>query len=120
MANHFIHYETKQGNEYASIYCPKWENGQKKNDRENLGRVIDKENGIFKSRLRGLFKYDLVNGFHDIDDKKEKAISNDRCLVFGNVYYLNEVLKKSSYYNLFIKTYPYSPDTLLSLIFLGC
>lgn len=54
-----IEYRMKNGIEYALI-SKSVRNGSKvsKAPRINLGRVIDKEKGIYKNRERGLFMYD--------------------------------------------------------------
>ena len=54
-----IEYRIKNGIEYAFI-SKSVRNGSKigKAPRTNLGRVIDKQAGIFKNRKRGIFKYD--------------------------------------------------------------
>ena len=47
----------ENGNRYGVLYC-------------QLGRVIDEEEGIFRSRGRGTFRYNLDKGFADIEDPK--------------------------------------------------
>ena len=56
MAKSFIHYQEIKGKQYASVYTPRKVNGKKDNQPLYLGRVIDKENGIFTSKERGTFK----------------------------------------------------------------
>ena len=63
MAKSFIHYQDIKGNLYASIYTPRKVNGKKDNQPQYLGRVIDKEKGVFKSKERGTFKYSIADGF---------------------------------------------------------
>jgi hypothetical protein len=64
----FIRYITKSnGQEYASLADTVRSDGQVKQEYlGNLGRVIDKETGIFRSRERGLFRYTLEDGFCDL------------------------------------------------------
>lgn len=56
-----IEYRIKNGIEYALI-SKSVRNGSKigKEPRINLGRVIDKQAGIYKNRKRGIFKYDPI------------------------------------------------------------
>src|SRR5665647_2040124 len=85
MAKSFIHYDTKNGIEYASIYTPGWSNGKKDNDIVYLGKVIDKKRGIFKNRSRGEFQYSLENGF-SYSTVNNTAILNEERLIldFGD------------------------------------
>jgi len=62
----FIRYEQKNGVEYASVYRAKRIDDKKTNDVEYLGRVIDKEKGVFVSRKQGVFCYSLSSGYSDV------------------------------------------------------
>ena len=54
-----IEYKISNGIEYAMISKSFRENGKiHKSKRINLGRVIDKEKGIYKNRERGIFQFD--------------------------------------------------------------
>ena len=57
----YINYNTVNGIEYGTL-TSSVRSGRKvgKGEQIYLGRVIDKERGIFKSRERGLFTYDLA------------------------------------------------------------
>ena len=115
MAKKFVHYDTKNGIDYASVYNPKKINGIKLNDPEYLGRVINKEKGIYQSRARGVFYYSIEDGYTDgnflLPGAEEKLI-----LDFGDSYVLYEVLKKTGYYDIFNTILPDDSDSLLSLI----
>ena len=61
----FIAYDMKNGTEYAKI-VKSIRNGEKVNKEYiNLGRVLDKEKGIYKNRERGIFQYDIENDYYD-------------------------------------------------------
>ena len=60
MAKSFIHYHNIKGNLYASVYTPRKVNGKKDNQPQYLGRVIDKEKGIYQNRERGALRYSLT------------------------------------------------------------
>jgi hypothetical protein len=84
MTKGFIRYETKNNIEYASVYKAKRIDGNKINDIEWLGKVIDKKNGIFQSKERGTFKFSLENGVLEyLLPTEEKLI-----LDFGDSYFL--------------------------------
>ena len=64
MAKSFIHYRNIKGASYASVCMPRKVDGKKDNQEQYLGRVIDKDNGIFQSREHGRFKYDSTATTH--------------------------------------------------------
>ena len=122
MANSFIHYKITNGVEYASVFTPRREKGKKVNDPEYLGRVIDKENGIYRSRKRGLFMHSIENGYSDLPadvdidalldaPKKERLI-----LDFGDAYCLYTALKTCGIYEIIHGAMPGQEDTLMSLL----
>ncbi|MBF0580239.1 hypothetical protein IM774_10745 [Erysipelotrichaceae bacterium RD49] len=56
----FIAYSIKNGREYARVVRSKWKNGTSRQIVvRNLGRVIDKEKGLYKNRKEGLILYNL-------------------------------------------------------------
>lgn len=65
----FIAYSRKKGHVYARICESRWVNGSSRQiTLYNLGRVLDKENGVYRSRQRGIFTYDLkTNQFGQAD-----------------------------------------------------
>jgi len=109
----FIRYESKNGVEYASLYKARREGGKKINDIEWLGRVIDKEKGIFKSRERGTFLFTLKSGAVEyLPPVQEKLI-----LDFGDSYFLNVMLINSGFMDLLERIFGNSADTVASLVF---
>lgn len=56
----YIAYSIKKGMEYATL-TSSVRDGEKirKGKSVNLGRVLDKERGIFRSRERGVYTYNL-------------------------------------------------------------
>jgi hypothetical protein len=117
MAKSFIHYEMKNGKEYASIYTPQRVNGIKDNAPQYLGRVIDKEKGIFQSRSRGRFCYTLSEGFYDFISN-EAAIAEEKYILdFGSLYALREVLNGVVFSGAVKQIMPDETDTFLSVLF---
>lgn len=59
----YIAYCVKKGHEYATLTSSVRE-GEKirKGESTNLGRVLDKDRGIFRSRERGVFSFDIKTG----------------------------------------------------------
>ena len=119
MAKSFIHYQKIKGNLYASVYTPRKVNGKKDNQPQYLGRVIDRDNGIFKSRKRGTFKYSLTNGFSEISAAEQIQAPEEEKLIldFGDAYVLYELLLKSGFWKLFRSVLPGWEDTLCAMLF---
>lgn len=113
MAKGFIRYETKNGVEYASVYKAKRVGAKKTNDIEYLGRVIDKENSVYKNRERGLFIFTLENGIIE----QQTLINEKLILDFGDSFLLNEIIKKAGLKSLIEKAFPSISDTVLALLF---
>ena len=120
MANPFIHYDVKNGIKYASVYTPRRVGGKKDNAPLYLGRVVDEEKGIYRSRGRGLFAYSLARGFEDITAdcvghvlprEEEKLI-----LDFGDAYLLYSILEDINLYDIVYRLMPGQEDTMMSLI----
>jgi hypothetical protein len=118
----YIRFITKNnGQEYASL-AESSRDGNKINQQYlgNLGRVIDKENGIFKSRERGMFRYTLEEGFTDapVYPIEESTNKQERLILdFGDSFFLNEYLNRQSFASAFHAVLPTQSDTLLALLF---
>lgn len=115
MANRFIHYRSIKGNLYASVCTPRKIEGKKDNQEQYLGRVIDKENGIFRNKERGLFCFSIANGYapyYPQSQSEERLILN-----FGDSYVLYHILKKHGFWDLFRSVIPGHEDTLCAMLF---
>ena len=119
MSSGFIRFEKKDGAEYAFVCKAKRVDGKKTNDVENLGRVIDRARGIYKNRQRGLFAFSLEGGYAppppDLNAVMEEA-EEKLILDFGDVFLLDEILKKSGLRPVFEKACPDASDTLLAML----
>ena len=61
----FIAYQKQRGIEYARLMESVRVDGcVKKKSGPNLGRVLDKERGIYQSKERGIFTFDLKTNNH--------------------------------------------------------
>lgn len=111
-----MRYEIKKGVEYASIYKAKRIDGKKTNDVEYLGRVINKEQGIYQNRTRGLFCYSFDKGYTSVPKSIEPKGKEKLILDFGDVYLLDEILKLSGLRQVLESILPEDTDTLLALL----
>lgn len=101
-----LSYFTKNGIEYAKTQGRSYRVGKqvKKEGQHHIGRVIDKENNVFFSRGRGIFTYDPETGtYGKADEKYSSELKQDRrkkqnlLLDFGDVYFLDRLLKELGY-----------------------
>ena len=118
----FIAYDIKNGIEYGKLITSKRVAGKVKKDYINLGRVLDKDRGIFQNRRQGVFIYDLkTNTFSSPPtdfvpqiinrNKKEQLI-----LDFGDTFFLNDFITKNNL-NSVIDALGYgNPDTLYAML----
>jgi hypothetical protein len=119
----FIKYYESGGHRYARLLeAKRGENGEKYDVLLcHLGRVIDEEAGIFKSRERGSFRYSLTEGFREIEDPKDYIEQTygsklELILDFGSEYVFTEALRKEGIWDVFMSVIPARSDTLLSLV----
>jgi len=113
----FIRYEQKNNIVYASVYRSKRIENKKTNDIEYLGRVINREKGVFKNRKRGVFCYSLEDGYTKAPAEYLSLLGKE-CLIldFGDAFLLHELLKKTGLYDVLNKSFPYCLDTVLSMV----
>ena len=119
----YIRYISKSsGHEYASL-ADTVRDGSKVSQKYlgNLGRVLDKDGGIFHSRERGTFRYTLEDGFCDLPDaysKGQGAAKTERLILdFGDSFLLSQYFERQVFRNAFYQVLPEQTDTLLSLMF---
>ena len=126
----YIAYSTPKtnGSVYATVVESCRKDGKVTQNRiENLGRVINQEMGIFKSRERGIYSYTLEKGVAEVSPKdmsslglgtpaaqstKEKLI-----LDFGDSYILDRYIAALPINDAICDVLPDERDTLFSLLF---
>ena len=98
----YIGYDINNGIKYAKLCVSKRVDGKVKTFQKNLGRVIDEEKKIYKSRERGIFTYDLETDTYSVPDKDEECVKNAMpqteeklILDFGDSYFLSNFIKES-------------------------
>ena len=129
----FIAYRSCDGKLYASL-VESVRNGNtvERQYLDNLGRVLDREKGIYRNRERGVFTYDLhTNSYGTVSsDYKEppkrkpaKYLSvagkkrSRLCLDFGNTFFLDRFLKQAGLYPVIDSIGYGNKDTLRSIVF---
>ena len=128
-----LNYQEKNGILYAKDSGTSYRDGDavRKKDVVYLGRVIDKEKGVFFNRERGVFHYDEnTHQFSEADpgylelllsDKKEnrkKRKPNKKALIldFGDAFFIDELLKSMKYNQVLDSIDCYNRDTLYSIL----
>ena len=117
MAKSFIHYQKTKGILYASVYTPRKVKGKKDNQPQYLGRVVDKEQGIYRNKERGVFRYSLEDGFSLAYPLSQTQKEEKRILDFGDVFVLQQTLQSHGYWELFRSMLPGWEDTLCAMLF---
>jgi hypothetical protein len=119
----FIRYMTKSnGTEYASLLDGVRDGSKVKQQYlGNLGRVIDKEGGVFQNRERGLFRYTLEDGFcclPSVNAERNASTKRERLILdFGDSFFLSQYLDLQGFRDAFYQVLPEQTDTVLSLVF---
>ena len=104
----YINYKKQSGYEYAMVVTSVRQGKTVgKTNSIYLGRVVDKERHIFKSRERGLYTYDTeTNSFSGVPAdyeepkirrKTKRPIRRNLVVSFGDLFLLDEYLKKSGF-----------------------
>lgn len=129
----YISYSTVNGHLYAQLAESERDGSTvRKTYSANLGRVLDKEKGIYRNRERGVFTFDLATGtygavspdftepprrkkgkYAHVGGKKRSRL----CIEFGNSFFLDEFLKKVGFYPVIDSIGYGNPDTLHAIIF---
>jgi hypothetical protein len=116
-----ITYDNKHGIEYAKLCVSRRIGKRVVKDTTNLGRVLDKEHGIYKNRERGVFTYDLETNTYGappvdfipsmISNRKESLI-----LDFGDSFFLDNFIEQSGLRDSIDAISYGNPDTLYAMI----
>jgi hypothetical protein len=120
----FIRTYKSNGKEYATLVNAyrKKETREKLNGKVyQLGRVLDKEKGIFRNKDRGVYRYILGEGFSDIEDQEtfldlSYGRKLEMILDFGREFIFAKALDAEGILKVFTSILPEEADTLLSLV----
>lgn len=116
----FIGYDVKNGAEYAKICTSARKGKNVSKDYINLGRVLDKERGIYKNRKQGVFTYDLgTNTYGEAPADyvpPEPGRKENLILDFGDAYFLDQFMRENGLYDPAGAVGYGNPDTLKAMI----
>jgi hypothetical protein len=116
----YIAYDIKNGIEYAKLYVSTRVGENVLKDYTNLGRVLDKELGIYRNRERGVFTYDLATNTYGkspaefvppTTSRKESLI-----LDYGDVFFLDQFIRTKGLHTAVDAIGYGNPDTLYTML----
>jgi hypothetical protein len=116
----YITYNNKNGIEYAILCFSKRDGKDVLKERINLGRVLDKEQGIYRSRERGVFTYDLstdIYGKAPVEFVPPKTNRKESLILdFGDAFFLDSFIREKGF-RAGIDAIGYgNPDTFYAMI----
>ena len=109
--------------QYAYITTSYREDGRVKTKDEYLGRIVDYDKGIFKSKDRGVFTFDMSTGEYGVpessyvpneieDSRKREHHSVD----FGDAFFVYEFLHVTGFLKIIDKVSYGNPDTFHAMV----
>jgi hypothetical protein len=115
-----ITYDIKKGITYAKA-CKSKRNGEKvEKEYIYLGRVLDKEKGIYQNQERGVYKYEVgKNAYGEAPEEyvaKKSGRKETLILDFGDAYFLEKFIKASGIEKVIERIGYGNPDTLKAMI----
>ena len=115
-----ITYDVKNGITYAKIGVSTRIGRSVYKDYTNLGRVLDKERGIYQSRERGIFTYDLESDTYGKAPAEfvppERSRKESLILDFGDAFFLDEFMSSCGLRAAIDAVGYGNPDTLYAMI----
>ena len=116
----YIAYDIKRGIEYAKLCVSKRNGEDVLKEFTYLGRVLDKERGIYQSRERGVFAYDLSTNTYGKAPVEfvPPSLSRKELLIldFGDTFFFDHFLRNKGL-RVVIDSIKYgNPDTLYAMI----
>jgi hypothetical protein len=117
-----IVFDTKpSGVEYARYFrYEKGEDGSYHRYSEHLGKVIDKENGIFQSKKLGLRSFSLEKGYGDVpeiyNNQQTSNLIEHLSFEFGDIWMVDQIFKQIGLTSVLDNLIPEARDTLKALV----
>ena len=116
-----IGYDVKGGIEYAKLCISHRDGDRTHKDYQNLGRVLDKEHGVYQNRERGVFTYNLeTNTFGkapvEVVPPSRKRKKESLIIDFGDIYFLDTYIKNSGLRKAIDSIGYGNPDTLNAMV----
>ncbi|MCL1982771.1 MAG: transposase [Clostridiales bacterium] len=118
----YIAYDVKNGVEYAKLFTSKRDGHSTFKDYCNLGRVLDKDRGIYQNRERSVFAYDLESNTYKGAPAEVKPFERGKrkaplILDFGDAFFLDAFIRKNGLFAAMDAIGHSNPDTLKAMVF---
>ena len=120
----YVAYTHKNGKDYARVVSSVWKNGTSRQVIvHNLGRVLDKEKGIYKSRDRGIFSYSIDSDTFtpvdaDFETHPNPLIRKEREIInFGDAFFLESFFQSEGLKDVFSTVPCSNHDSFMALVF---
>jgi transposase len=115
-----IFFESKESGTYGKYAKTTYvKEGKVYHETVHLGRVIDKDLGLFRSRSRGYFTFNLQDGYGQPPENlnlQRYDCPSVRSLDFGDAWMVDQVFKKTGLESILNNLVPGSEDTLKALV----
>jgi hypothetical protein len=116
----YISVEKKESGSYATYYKNTYAKGRKiLHDSDYLGKVINLEQGLFFSRVRGYFTFNLTDGY-GVPDRlitpEISQLSKIKVLRFGDIWMVDQIMKQTGLNEVLDNLVPSAADTVKSLV----
>jgi hypothetical protein len=116
----FLAYDVKNGIEYAKLCVSIRDGDDVFKKYTNLGRVLDKERGIYMNRARGIFTYNLETNTYGKAPAEVVTPENNRkeslILDFGDAFFLDHFIRERGLRAVIDAIGYGNPDTLYAMI----
>lgn len=119
----YIGYDIKNGIKYAKVCTGKRVDGKVVTTQKSLGRVLDEAAGIYQSRERGVFTFNVETGEYGIPDAsfvpngtRRKNAREKLILNFGDAFVLDEYIGRAGMWDVADSLGYGNPDTLRCMI----
>lgn len=110
-----MHVDHKNGHEYHTLVEARRVNGKKVDVPVlYLGRLIDKEKGMYRNREHGTFIYNDEKG---AIEPAQPVVKEKLILDFGDSYILDELLARTGFKDIMTRVFPSDKDTVMSMLF---
>ncbi|MDR1080222.1 MAG: hypothetical protein LBQ79_04510 [Deltaproteobacteria bacterium] len=116
----FIGYQVKPSGVYGNyVKNTSVVDGRVNHDSEYLGKVENKDRGVFKSRKRGIFTFNLQQGYGQAtasDLQSNFKFSDLIVLDFGDIWMIDHILNEMKHDEVIDELIPENSDTIKALI----
>jgi hypothetical protein len=117
----YIAYDVKNGVEYAKLYTSKRNGNRTYKEHSNLGKVLDKDRGIYQNRERGIFAYSQETNMYSsapADFKPPERTNQRESLIvdFGDAFFLHSFIQSSGLIDAVDAIGYGNPDTLYAML----